>query len=133
MLMKKLWKWPMLALFRGHAPCPGCHLQVELTGESPGNPAEELVKKIVGSRRLVPFHWLEERIAEALYYTALRQGTWVIDIGLWGPAAFHREATRILVGMRPKFGFLTEENENTQRLQKIENTVLDNRQGLLQR
>ncbi|MBI2907302.1 MAG: hypothetical protein HYX92_06565 [Chloroflexi bacterium] len=96
-------------LFGGHVPCPGCRVCVQLTGRPPCNPSEELVKRIAGDRGSAPLHWLEERIGEELYRTALCKGAWAADIGVWGPELFHGETSLILEAMRPEFGCLTEQ------------------------
>lgn len=56
-----------MSFFQVHAPCPGCHVLMQFTGEPSANPSEDLIKQVAGDRRSVSLHWLEERIAEALY------------------------------------------------------------------
>lgn len=107
----KLWRQFLSPRCRSHAPAPGDHVRMQFTGEPPANPSEDLIRQIVGARRSVSLGWLEEQIADALYHEGLRQGAWVIDIGIWGPAIFRKEAARILADIRPEFGFLPEEGQ----------------------
>ena len=86
-------------------------MQVRLTGAAPSNPAEALIKKVAGDRQAVAFHWLEGQLAEGLYRAELRQGAWLLDIGVWGATVFRREAASMLVAMRPEFGRLAPEDE----------------------
>lgn len=107
----RLWRRLAPLLFGGHVPCPRCHVQVRLTGTAPGNPAEDLIKQVAGDRQAVAFHWLEGQLAEGLYRAELRQGAWLLDIGVWGATVFRREAASMLVAMRPEFGRLALEDE----------------------
>ena len=106
-------RWPRLApLFRGgHASCPRCQTAVQFTGAAPASRGEELVKKVAGDRQAVPLHWLEDRLADALYREELRQGAWMTDIGLWGDTVFRQEAARMLAGVRREFGRLARQDE----------------------
>lgn len=94
-----------------HNVCAKCNLCVRLTGESPCNASEDLIKRIAGEHSLLPLHWVEKQINEELYRTALRKGGWVADIGTWGPNLFGKEASRMLKGMRPEFGYFKKRDE----------------------
>lgn len=107
----KLWRQFISPLCRGHGPVSGGHVRVQFTGEPPANPSEDLIRQLVGSRSSISLGWLKEQIADALYHEGLRQGAWTVDIGIWGPAAFRKEAARILADIRPEFGLLVEESE----------------------
>ena len=107
----RLWRRLISSIFQGHSPCPECHVRLQLTGAPPGNCLEGLIKQIAGDRRLAPIHWLEEQICDTLYCAELRKGAWALDIGLWGPALFRKEASRILAGVRPEFGRFVREGE----------------------
>lgn len=98
-------------LLGGHAPCPGCHLRVQLTGKPPCNPSEEFISRAAAGRTSAPLHWLEEQISEELYRAALRKGAGAVDLGVWGPGVFHRDASCILEGMRPEFGYFVKGSE----------------------
>lgn len=106
------WKRLILFLSRGHAPCSGCYVRVEFTGAPPRHPSEDLLRKASGGRRSVWLHRLEEQVAEALYHEALRRGGWSLDIGVWGPAAYRKEASRIVADIQPEFGHLIEDGES---------------------
>ncbi|MBI4288674.1 MAG: hypothetical protein HY671_09635 [Chloroflexi bacterium] len=108
MQLDKVREW--LPFFRGHGICSKCHLRVEFTGVPPGNPAEELIAKVAGSRRSVSLHWLEERLADALYYAELDKGGGVNDIGVWGCAVFCKESARMIGEMRPEFAVVRDAN-----------------------
>jgi hypothetical protein len=83
-------------------------LQMRLTGEPPCNAAEELVKKLSGSRLELPVDWLEKRIAHELYAEELRLTRHTAEIGLHGRAFFRKEAGVILAKIRPEFGRIRE-------------------------
>lgn len=106
----KLWKRFSSLLVKHHDPCPRCHVRLQLTGKPPENHSECLVKKIVGERKSVPFHWLEEQVSDTLYRAELSRGAWVLDIGVWGPTLFVIEATRTLAEICPEFAFLLGED-----------------------
>ncbi|MBF8266226.1 MAG: hypothetical protein HW384_2090 [Dehalococcoidia bacterium] len=106
--MPKLREW--LPLFQRHRFCSKCQLSVEFTGAPPDNPSETLIKKIAGNRRTVSIHWLEEHIADALYYAELRHSAGVNDIGLWGSAVFGKESAKVVAEMRPEFGVIRDKD-----------------------
>lgn len=101
-------------LFGSDHQCRWCNVQVEFTGFPPANDYEKLLLKLAGNHKQVSFHWLEERLAEALYREELRQGAWVGDIGVLGPAGFRNEAYQKLIKMKPEFGLLKIDNEDLQ-------------------
>ncbi|MCL5961152.1 MAG: hypothetical protein M1358_17910 [Chloroflexi bacterium] len=101
----KLLRFLIYRLFRGQVLRSPCSLRVEFTGESPRNSSEELIKKIAGSRKLVSLRWLEEQIANTLYCAEL-PFTWVLDVGVWGPVIYSKEAAIIVAGMHPGFGYV---------------------------
>jgi hypothetical protein len=72
---------------------------------------EYLVERIVGKSKSAPFHWLEEKVSEELYYNELRSGAWATDIGVWGPTLFRAEAARVLKEIRPEFAHLVPDDE----------------------
>ena len=104
----KPWRRFAPSLLRGHAPCLRCQVCVQFTGKPPCNPSEDLIATLAGGRQSVPIHWLEGRVADALYDAALRGGAWAADIGVWGPDAFRDEAVCLLGDVRPEFGRLVE-------------------------
>ena len=83
---------------------------VQLTGRPPENQAEYFVKKIMGEREAVPLHWLEGQISNTLYHEELKLGAGTLDIGVWGPGLFVKEADRILAEIRPEFAYFVREN-----------------------
>ena len=100
------WK-RLLAHIHGMYPrCPEDCPRVRFTGDLPRDATEELIVKAAGGRESVALDWLEELVADSLYRQELRRGGWVVDVGVWGPAVFRREARNILRGMRPGFGLL---------------------------
>jgi len=104
------WKRFKSLILRQHDPCPRCHVYLKLTGKPPENHSEWLVKKLMGVHKLVPLHWLEEQVSDTLYHEELRLGAGTLDIGVWGPTLFAREAARILADIRPEFASLVREN-----------------------
>lgn len=42
---------------------------------------------------------LAGRVAQGMYYEALKDGAWVVDIGIWGPSLCRREALALLDDM----------------------------------
>ena len=116
----RLWRRLAPLLFRGHTPCPWCHVQVRLTGAAPGNSAEALIKKVAGDRQAVAFHWLEGQLAEGLYRAELRQGAWLLDIGVWGGTVFRQEAASMLAAMRREFGCLVPADEGPEQQRNTE-------------
>ncbi len=106
----KFWKRFKSLIVRQHDPCPRCHVCLQLTGKPPENHSEHLVKKIVGERKSVALHWLEEKVSDTLYHEELTLGAGTLDIGVWGPALFAREAARILAEIRPEFAYRIRKN-----------------------
>lgn len=102
----KVRKW--LLLPGTHRYCQKCSLCVEFSGEAPANPSETLVHGAAGGKQAVSLHWLEERIADALYNAEVGRGGSANDVGLWGPAVFREESARVLAEMRPSFGVIKE-------------------------
>ena len=107
----KLLKRIIAPFIKQDDPGPDCQFRVELTGEPPVNHSERLITEIVGAKRSVRLDWLEEQICNRLYRTELLAGGSVVDIGLWGPALFTREAARVLSEVRPGFARLVSRNE----------------------
>ena len=64
----------------------------------------------MGERESVPLHWLEEQISNTLYHEELELGAGTLDIGLWGPALFGKEADCILAEIRPEFAYFIRGN-----------------------
>lgn len=107
--MLKPAKW--LAPFRRHTPCAKCRLCVEFTGAQAENPSEALIESVAGGQRTVPLHWLEERIADALYNAELGKSGGATDIGLWGCMVFCTESARMIADMRPEFAVVREKEQ----------------------
>ena len=78
----------------------------QMTGESPANSAEDLIKRVIGERQSVSLRWLEEQIGQALYREELGHDAWVLDIGTVEPASLAPEVARILGEIRPEFASL---------------------------
>ncbi|OGO23725.1 MAG: hypothetical protein A2144_01260 [Chloroflexi bacterium RBG_16_50_9] len=104
----KLKRWLKL---RHDGPSLASQLRLQFTGEPPGNPSECLIKEIVRESGSVNLDWLEEQVSDTLYRAELRRGGWALDIGIWGPAVFAKEAARILAEVRPQFAYLVREGE----------------------
>ncbi|MFP4215783.1 MAG: hypothetical protein ACOCVI_01830 [Planctomycetota bacterium] len=45
---------------------------------------------------------LVKRVADEMYHEELRNGAWAVDIGIWGPSLFNRDAMALLDGMKDR-------------------------------
>jgi hypothetical protein len=87
-------------------PAPEPNPFLKLTGKPSANTAEEMVKKIAGKRLELPLAWLEKKVCHELYVEELRLTRYAADIGLCGRELFHKEASILLAGIRPEFGYI---------------------------
>ncbi|MDO8672861.1 MAG: hypothetical protein Q7O66_15740 [Dehalococcoidia bacterium] len=116
----KIWRRLKSFIYERHAPCAWCQVQVAFTGEPALDPLEAMILTIADGQKHASFHWLEDRLAEVLYADELRRGAWATDVGVWGPAIFHREASLILRGLRPEFGAFEVEGKLCQSVGKLD-------------
>ena len=61
---------------------------IEPHSGAPVSPVERLAVTMLKRERAIPFHLLVERVASELYHEELRNGAWVLDIGLFGSSLF---------------------------------------------
>lgn len=87
-----------------------------LTGEPPQNASERLVLRLVRGHESPQLTWLVQQICAALYQQELRLGASALDIGILGPSAFSKDATRILSEIRPDFAYLVGDNTEAGRV-----------------
>src|SRR4051812_26086185 len=65
-----------------------------LRGEIFAGDFEALALHYLRQAHTVNLQELIERVAEEALRAEIRQGGWAVDAGVWGPAIYHREATR---------------------------------------
>jgi hypothetical protein len=99
--------WDKIVCLVSGRRSPRCRL-LRLTGRSPSNAAEKMVKKIAGDRLELPLEWLEKRICHELYVEELRSTWYTTDIGLCGREVFREQAGNILGEVTPGFGSILE-------------------------
>lgn len=76
---------------------PTRHLVVRLIEPLPRptvTPIERLAVSSLKQEGAIPFRLLVERVASAVYFEELRNGAWILDLGLFGPRLFVRDVVR---------------------------------------
>ena len=101
---------------------PRFRVRVSFTGLPAANGAEDLIERIARGQQSIALNRLQEQLVEALYQSELRQGAWTLDIGIWGPAVFRKEARRIMESVRPEFALLVREGETQEAPREIDAT-----------
>lgn len=71
---------------------------------------ERLVCGILQSEGPKTVSDLVKRVADEMYYEELRNGAWAVDIGIWGPSLFNRDALALVDAMTDRC--LAVEGEN---------------------
>lgn len=62
----------------------------------PSTPVEKLAITTLKDRGPTPFPALVERVAHEVYRNEIRNGGWILDLGLFGSRLFTRDVTREL-------------------------------------
>jgi len=69
---------------------------VLIPGRSPKTEIGEIVHAGVTTRKICDYNELVKYIADELLALAKRRDAWVLDIGMWGPKIYLRDAKKIV-------------------------------------
>lgn len=70
---------------------------------------ERIVCHILRERKSCNMSELIAKLADEMYKDELLNGAWAVDIGLFGPKIFKRDARRVVLGMRDRHFFVETE------------------------